>query len=729
MVELAYLTVNAGKARRATLYGRSYLVAPLTMIVPGVLHGTNGPLLYPEEHVSKDPPAWNHMPIVVGHPVKNGANISARDPEVLEKYAVGLVLRSNYNGRLRAEGWFSVDDTRRVDSRILDSLEAGEKIELSTGLFLDVTPDSGTYNGRPYTGTTSNYRPDHLAVLPDSTGACSIADGCGVLANSGVPANASGALGNAVEWPTLVGNPKGRWKPPPSGDAPAEVKRILRRVYSSWRDAHPSEDPATKTRGARIAWAAVRKAGWRKGADGKWHKMSNRMSNSGITAHADLSITEKYDLVYRAFREAHPTKYDADTGDPLNYCSLTEVFDSYLIYYEGGSLYRQYYSISESGTVTVDGTPEPVRRITEYVPNSRGATMPLTPEERQVLVNDLSANCNCWKGEQELLSNFTDEKLAQLKAAYDEQRHNALLLKTATTGYVALDGKAIRVNPETGKWEDGVVKGRAVKNKDEDDEEEEEEYEAPAPKRKRPTTASAPQRPQSVEDALRMVGPDALAAWHQAQEVMRQEKEKVISQILANSSLTDMEKRLQYDRLQRRSLDELRQDLSMLPKSPRLEDLERPRRRRPPVEPEDEDRLDLPSIQWNSVAKDKPKAANEDEYEEEEDPEWVTKLSPRQQAQIRNAMAIEGKERRRLIDQLLANVSDESEQDRLAVILEDKNLDELQVLVSLARPADDRRPIWAGSAAPPPPGGGNRDADDVLAIPKMEYERPDRRKA
>ena len=67
--------------------------------------------------------------------------------------------------------------------------------------------------------------------------------------------------------------PKGQWTPPDAGeDAPAEVKDILARVYSDFRDEHPAEDPAVKAQGAQIAWGAVKRAGWEKDADGKWVK-------------------------------------------------------------------------------------------------------------------------------------------------------------------------------------------------------------------------------------------------------------------------------------------------------------------------------------------------------------------------------------------------------------------------------------------------------------------------
>lgn len=171
----------SGRIRREKLNDREHLVAPLTLIVPGVLSGSKGPLFYPPSELAKDPTAWDHIPMTIGHPKVNGQDVSARDPAILNQYGVGYVFHAKHNGKLTAEGWFDVEKTRRLDSRILSALERGEPIELSTGLFTDDEPTAGTYNGREYKFIARNYRPDHLAILPDTRGACSIADGCGVL--------------------------------------------------------------------------------------------------------------------------------------------------------------------------------------------------------------------------------------------------------------------------------------------------------------------------------------------------------------------------------------------------------------------------------------------------------------------------------------------------------------------------------------------------------------------
>lgn len=171
------------KIRRETLNGRSYLVAPVTLIVPGVLNGSQGPLYYPHDELSKDSQAWNGMPLVVGHPVDNEGNpVSARTPQILNDKGIGFLFNSTVNGELKAEGWFDEQKLQSLDKRILNSLIQGKPLEVSTGLFTENTPaqQGATFNGQPYDYIARNYKPDHLAILPDEKGACSNEDGCGV---------------------------------------------------------------------------------------------------------------------------------------------------------------------------------------------------------------------------------------------------------------------------------------------------------------------------------------------------------------------------------------------------------------------------------------------------------------------------------------------------------------------------------------------------------------------
>jgi hypothetical protein len=180
----------AKPARRVTKGGREYLVAPLSLIVPGVLNGSKGPLLYPHQQINRNPGDWDGIPLTAYHPVSNDGNqVSAKTPGILEKQGIGYVSNPRANGRLTAEGWFDVEKTQNADKRfgtgIYANLVKGIPIELSTGLFTENVPApiGATFKGRPYSAVAENYGPDHVAVLYDQVGACSLNDGCGVLIN------------------------------------------------------------------------------------------------------------------------------------------------------------------------------------------------------------------------------------------------------------------------------------------------------------------------------------------------------------------------------------------------------------------------------------------------------------------------------------------------------------------------------------------------------------------
>lgn len=198
---LTHITFNLANApiRRETLHGRKFIVAPVAMITAGVHNGSGGPLLYEEADIKRAVPAWNMKPIVVYHPQINSMGISAADPDVLEKQQVGMVLNTTYtNGKLRAEAWIEEARAQAVDPRVLDALENNRMMEVSTGLYTDNEPAVGTWNaggttGKEYTAIARNHQPDHLAILPDQIGACSIADGAGLLQLNAAAAGFEGA--------------------------------------------------------------------------------------------------------------------------------------------------------------------------------------------------------------------------------------------------------------------------------------------------------------------------------------------------------------------------------------------------------------------------------------------------------------------------------------------------------------------------------------------------------
>ena len=178
------IVANLASSRRTVRDSRGeHIVAPIRLIVPGVLNGSKGPLLYPKEEVALSAQSWNHIPLVMDHPEGGG---SARGPEVLDKIGLGKIFNAKIeDGVLVAEGWFNVERTAKISPQLFAALKANKPIEVSTGLVTknDVAPEGAELDGKPYSFIARDYRPDHLAILPDSVGACSLQDGCGVLNN------------------------------------------------------------------------------------------------------------------------------------------------------------------------------------------------------------------------------------------------------------------------------------------------------------------------------------------------------------------------------------------------------------------------------------------------------------------------------------------------------------------------------------------------------------------
>lgn len=187
------VTVNVSpKVRYDKMAGRDYLVVPMVMITEGVHAGSNGPLYYPADELGKTPAVWNAKPVVVYHPEdETGDAVSACIPEQITKRSIGVIMNSVYEagragkpGRLKAEAWMETNRLIAVDQRVINTIKKGKMMEVSTGLFTDNEAKPGVFKGKAYSEIARNYRPDHLAILPDQTGACSVADGAGLLRNS-----------------------------------------------------------------------------------------------------------------------------------------------------------------------------------------------------------------------------------------------------------------------------------------------------------------------------------------------------------------------------------------------------------------------------------------------------------------------------------------------------------------------------------------------------------------
>jgi len=166
--------------------GRNHVVVPVIMMVEGVHRGSHGALLHLINDLGKFPEAWNGIPVVINHPVKDGVNVSANSPDIVDEQIIGRVYNAHVkdNAKLAAEVWIDEERIKQISANVLRQLQEGKTLEVSLGVFNEEEYTPGEWNGEHYDAIARNHRPDHLALLPDGVGACSVADGCGIRVNS-----------------------------------------------------------------------------------------------------------------------------------------------------------------------------------------------------------------------------------------------------------------------------------------------------------------------------------------------------------------------------------------------------------------------------------------------------------------------------------------------------------------------------------------------------------------
>lgn len=171
--------------RTKILEGRKHLVLPVVMMVEGVHNGSHGRLLHLSEELGKFPGSWDGIPVMVGHPQKDGQNISANSPDVIER-SVGRVYNTQMvGGKLKAEVWVDEQKIQSISPEAMEYIRKGSPLEVSVGVFTDEQLENGDWKGEAYVAVAKNHRPDHLALLPGDRGACSWDDGCGIRTNKG----------------------------------------------------------------------------------------------------------------------------------------------------------------------------------------------------------------------------------------------------------------------------------------------------------------------------------------------------------------------------------------------------------------------------------------------------------------------------------------------------------------------------------------------------------------
>lgn len=209
-VNLKGLTKNI-QTRLETLHNIEYIVAPVIMIVEGVLPGSGGPVLYTANEIEASVNYWNGIPVTINHPTDSlGNHVSARIPSVMEEYAVGSIFNTTFDSQtnsLKAEAWINKTLLEEKFPMVYASiLDDNINMEISTGVFFDSRGDAGTFNNVSYDTTAYGCVGDHLALLPNATGACSWIDGCGLRANSNTKDKVKNPFFNEISYGDISGS-------------------------------------------------------------------------------------------------------------------------------------------------------------------------------------------------------------------------------------------------------------------------------------------------------------------------------------------------------------------------------------------------------------------------------------------------------------------------------------------------------------------------------------------
>lgn len=379
--------------------GRKHLIVPVTMMVEGVHSGTHGALLHTINELGQFPDSWNKMPIIVNHPQDEEGNyVSANDPDIADSpKTVGHVYHTRVDGsRLKAEAWLDEEKLNEASPETLANVNAGKPIEVSVGVFTSDEPvENGEWNGEEYIAIARNHRPDHLALLPDATGACSIEDGCGIRnnqkgGNNIMDVNAKVTdmeskrkeLGMSVaEFYAIPRDPPSESKLP-IFDA-AHVRNALARfdqVQGISADEKASAkrkiDAAAKKFKIDVSGNQLVKTIKELNIAG--YSISEIGMNIDPVEGAETNADVQQEGLIRQLDNIRQAVNSMDTNDSVH--SLEEAYDDSIIfskrskdqtgYYGEAQLYKQPYELDTKGSVSLTGKAEPVKKQVSYVSNN-----------------------------------------------------------------------------------------------------------------------------------------------------------------------------------------------------------------------------------------------------------------------------------------------------------------------------------------------------------------------
>lgn len=168
-------TIGSG-VRRDFKDGEEFLIAPIVAVREGVLNGE----LVRVDTLGRLLDEWQGTPITINHPPKQAAESISKTHAWVRSNKIGTMENVHVaNERLQGELWMPTKQPSQQAVKVMQRIERGETLEVSVGFLSIFTGQQGVLGKKAFREVTQDAAPNHVALLPDDVGACSIKDGCG----------------------------------------------------------------------------------------------------------------------------------------------------------------------------------------------------------------------------------------------------------------------------------------------------------------------------------------------------------------------------------------------------------------------------------------------------------------------------------------------------------------------------------------------------------------------
>lgn len=161
---------------KVTFQGSEHYVVPVVAVKQGVLNG--GYFAMSEVSLT----AWDGVPVTLDHPVDaDGWEISALTKEGREHWVGAFFDLQVKDDALVGNMYVDIEQAGNFKrgGDLLKSLEEQLNLSVSVGFFADYKAHEGYFDNEKYFFKYVNLTPNHIALLLDKDGACSLERGCG----------------------------------------------------------------------------------------------------------------------------------------------------------------------------------------------------------------------------------------------------------------------------------------------------------------------------------------------------------------------------------------------------------------------------------------------------------------------------------------------------------------------------------------------------------------------